>query len=107
MVPMMIVFALPICLFLLISMVEIPLLMDDNLIVWFRDNVTALCTAECSETLSTWLSDVEAQCAGDRINIDDHLIEPYTIPLKYIAGFDMACLQDRYDCLCFKFVSQF
>ncbi|KAG5297288.1 hypothetical protein I7I48_06359 [Histoplasma ohiense] len=72
---------------------------DDDF--WFRDNVTALCTAECSETLSTWLSDVEAQCAGDRINIDDHLIEPYTIPLKYIAGFDMACLQDSFNNWCF------
>ncbi|KAL2380712.1 hypothetical protein RJZ90_004454 [Blastomyces dermatitidis] len=67
---------------------------DDDF--WFKDNVTSLCTAECSSALSTWLSDVETQCAGHQINTDGRFIEPYTIPLRYIAGFDMACLQDRW-----------
>ncbi|KKZ67762.1 hypothetical protein EMCG_06579 [[Emmonsia] crescens] len=67
---------------------------DDDF--WFRDNVTTLCTMECSNALTTWLSDVESQCAGDQIITDGRFIEPYTIPLKYIAGYDMACLQDRW-----------
>ncbi|OAX79990.1 hypothetical protein ACJ72_05685 [Emergomyces africanus] len=67
---------------------------DDDF--WFRDNVTTLCTAECSNALTTWLSDVEVQCAGDQIITEGRFIEPYTIPLRYIAGYDMACLQDRW-----------
>ncbi|KLJ12711.1 hypothetical protein EMPG_12291 [Blastomyces silverae] len=67
---------------------------DDDF--WFKENVTTLCTAECSSALSTWLADVEIQCAGHQINTNGRFIEPYTIPLKYIAGYDMACLQDRW-----------
>ncbi|EEQ85789.2 uncharacterized protein BDCG_09058 [Blastomyces dermatitidis ER-3] len=72
---------------------------DDDF--WFKDNVTSLCTAECSSALSTWLSDVETQCAGHQINTDGRFIEPYTIPLRYIAGFDMACLQDSFNNWCY------
>ncbi|OJD12127.1 hypothetical protein AJ78_07231 [Emergomyces pasteurianus Ep9510] len=72
---------------------------DDDF--WFRDNVTTLCTAECSNALTTWLSDVEAQCAGDQIITDGRFIEPYTVPLRYIAGYDMACLQDSFNNWCF------
>lgn len=57
---------------------------------------------ECSSALTTWLSDVESQCAGDQIITDGRFIEPYTIPLKYIAGYDMACLQDRCESSCVK-----
>ncbi|PGH05049.1 hypothetical protein GX51_03146 [Blastomyces parvus] len=72
---------------------------DDDF--WFKDNVTTLCTAECSRALSTWLADVEIQCADDQINNDGRFIEPYTIPLRYIAGYDMACLQDSFNNWCY------
>ncbi|ODH34363.1 hypothetical protein ACO22_03109 [Paracoccidioides brasiliensis] len=63
--------------------------------VWFRDNVTSLCTVECSKALTSWLSDVDIQCSSDQLVTNGRFIDPYTIPLKYVAGYDMACLQDR------------
>ncbi|EEH37042.2 hypothetical protein PAAG_07460 [Paracoccidioides lutzii Pb01] len=62
---------------------------------WFRDNVTSLCTVECSKALTSWLSDVDIQCSSDQLVTNGRFIDPYTIPLKYVAGYDMACLQDR------------
>lgn len=59
------------------------------------DNVTSLCTKQCSDDLSSWLSAVEYECAGEEVEVDGLRTQPKTFPLRYIAGYGMACLQDR------------
>ncbi|KAK2793953.1 hypothetical protein FQN52_000285 [Onygenales sp. PD_12] len=72
---------------------------DDD--YWFKENVTALCTSKCARALTSWLSDVESQCAKDQIISNGRFIEPHTVPLKFVAGYDMACLRDSADNWCF------
>nr|KMM64622.1 LOW QUALITY PROTEIN: hypothetical protein CPAG_00974 [Coccidioides posadasii RMSCC 3488] len=61
---------------------------------WYRDNLTALCTQECSASLASWLSTVEKECSKDEVTTNGILFEPKAFPLKYIAGHDLACLRD-------------
>ncbi|EAS36475.3 uncharacterized protein CIMG_12752 [Coccidioides immitis RS] len=67
---------------------------------WYRDNLTALCTQECSASLASWLSTVEKECSKDEVTTNGILFEPKAFPLKYIAGHDLACLRDVSDTFC-------
>ncbi|KAI1984534.1 hypothetical protein LOZ51_006612 [Ophidiomyces ophidiicola] len=67
---------------------------------WSKENLTALCTNTCSNSLATWLSTVEARCSRDQVTANGIIFEPKTFPLKYISGHDLACLQDSSETFC-------
>lgn len=64
--------------------------------VWIDKEVSTLCTSECADSLSTWLSNVKYACYNDRININGTIVEPSHLPLKYISGYNTVCSKDRY-----------
>ncbi|PGH13447.1 hypothetical protein AJ80_06316 [Polytolypa hystricis UAMH7299] len=68
---------------------------------WFVDDITSLCTNECRDSLSAWLSTVDYECANEVLTMDDRPIEPKSFPLRYMAGFEIACLQDSAQNWCF------
>ncbi|PON25458.1 LysM domain-containing protein [Trichoderma gamsii] len=64
---------------------------------WFMDNITALCTPSCSNSLNSWLSSVQSSCASETLNFLGSVMQAKTLPVVFQNGYDIACLQDRYD----------
>ncbi|KAK6449891.1 hypothetical protein FP744_10006141 [Trichoderma asperellum] len=64
---------------------------------WYMDNITALCTSSCSKSLSSWLSLVQSSCASETLNFLGSVMQAKTLPIVFQNGYDIACLQDRYD----------
>ena len=60
--------------------------------LWDIDNVTALCTADCLSSASTWFTDVSGRCADDTLNVNGRLVPPITIPGRVVDGMNIACL---------------
>lgn len=65
-------------------------------VAWSMDDLTTLCTDGCSKSLSTWLDAVEQKCEGEEVTINGLFVDPKAFPMKYISGYDLACLRDRY-----------
>lgn len=64
-------------------------------IYWTADNLTALCTENCRQSLSSWLELVDAVCGVDPI-VDEGIIKmASSIPLAYREGFDLVCLRSE------------
>lgn len=63
---------------------------------WFMDNITALCTPSCSNSLNSWLSSVQSSCASETLNFMGSVMQAKTLPVVFQNGYDIACLQDRY-----------
>ncbi|KAG5205138.1 LysM domain-containing protein [Trichophyton interdigitale] len=74
---------------------------SDNDIAWSMDDLTTLCTDGCSKSLSTWLDAVEQKCEGEEVTINGLVVDPKAFPMKYISGYDLACLRDSNDNWCF------
>ncbi|KAM5438729.1 hypothetical protein McanCB56680_007111 [Microsporum canis] len=70
-------------------------------LTWSMENLTTLCTDGCSKSLTTWLEVVEQNCDGEELVVNGLIVDPKAFPLKYISGFDLACLQDSNDNWCF------
>ncbi|KAM5508786.1 hypothetical protein McanMca71_000758 [Microsporum canis] len=66
-------------------------------LTWSMENLTTLCTDGCSKSLTTWLEVVEQNCDGEELVVNGLIVDPKAFPLKYISGFDLACLQDSWD----------
>lgn len=63
---------------------------------WSQTNITALCTQECSNSLSSWLSAVETNCDGQTLPYEGGYLVPKSIPTKWSQGYELVCQQDRY-----------
>ncbi|EFQ97480.1 hypothetical protein MGYG_00520 [Nannizzia gypsea CBS 118893] len=74
---------------------------SDSDLAWSMDDLTTLCTDGCSKSLSTWLEVVEQNCDGEEVTINGLVVDPKAFPLKYISGYDLACLRDSNDNWCF------
>ncbi|KAK2865425.1 hypothetical protein FQN49_003590 [Arthroderma sp. PD_2] len=73
----------------------------DNGVTWTMENLTSLCTDDCSKSLSTWLETVEDKCDGEEVMANGLAVDPKAFPMKYISGYELACLQDSNDNWCF------
>jgi hypothetical protein len=61
------------------------------------ENITTLCTSNCADSLREWLSTVEGACDEQLVSVNNLIVEPKALPLKYIAAHDIVCLQDRFE----------
>ncbi|KAL1959841.1 hypothetical protein VTO42DRAFT_986 [Malbranchea cinnamomea] len=68
---------------------------------WTVDDITTLCTTECADSLSNWLSSVEKRCASENIAVNNFFLDPRTFPWQYAAGYNLVCLQDSAQNYCF------
>ncbi|OJD29410.1 chitin-type 1 [Diplodia corticola] len=68
---------------------------------WSQENVTTMCTADCSTSLEKWLSAVESDCSGQQVAHNGLVLDPKYMPLRYIGGYQLACLQDTAENWCF------
>lgn len=66
-----------------------------NIKDWYMDNITALCTSSCSNSLSSWLSLVQSSCASETLNFLGSVMQAKTLPIVFQSGYNTACLQDR------------
>jgi hypothetical protein len=64
---------------------------DDYL--WSSQNLTDLCTTTCTGDLKSWLTRVEGACAGQTIPVAGKEAYATYFPLRYINGYDTACLK--------------
>lgn len=74
-----------------VSKVHIP---DD--IYWTTDNITALCTSRCRESIGRWVSTANAACEGQSMAIGGMVMSARYLPLVYQHGYDVTCLSSRY-----------
>jgi len=68
--------------------------MDENW--WYKENITTLCTADCSSSVNAWLKAVDTDCASDTVTQANIVVKARTIPLQYTYGYSLACLQNKY-----------
>ena len=61
--------------------------------LWEADNITALCTTQCSQSALGWWADVETACSSDTLSAYGRLIPAATIAERYTEGFQIACLK--------------
>jgi hypothetical protein len=60
---------------------------------WEPENLTQLCTSQCSASASTWLSDVLAACVNDDLVIQGRSVPAATVAERFVEGLGVACLQ--------------
>lgn len=63
---------------------------DEN--YWYQENITALCTDQCRDSMSRWLNLVETDCASETVTQAGIVVQAKTIVLQYTHSFDLACL---------------
>ncbi|KAF2472769.1 uncharacterized protein BDR25DRAFT_220067, partial [Lindgomyces ingoldianus] len=73
--------------------------MDEN--YWYKENITKLCTSQCSTSVNAWLKSVESDCATDTITQGGMVVQAKTVPLQYTHAYNVACLQNSAKEWCF------
>ncbi|KAL4902739.1 hypothetical protein BDW74DRAFT_169329 [Aspergillus multicolor] len=68
---------------------------------WTESNVTALCTAECSSSLNSWLAAVEKQCDGETLISQGGYLLARSIPTNWLQGHELVCEQDSASKWCY------
>jgi hypothetical protein len=61
------------------------------------ENITTLCTSDCSSSLNSWLSNVESACAAENITQAGVQVQAKAMVLQFTFNYDLACMKDRYD----------
>lgn len=61
---------------------------------WEDDNVTALCTDNCTAQVADWDFNVAYDCYGQTLSVGGRLVPADTISGRYLDGVNMACLSD-------------
>lgn len=62
---------------------------------WSEDNLTTLCTADCSTSAQDWEMDVALACVEDDLTVLGKLVPAYTVAGRFVDGLGIACLQSR------------
>lgn len=66
----------------------------------YPENLTALFTASCSNSMNSWLESVESACALDQINQGGSLVQAKMMPLLYTYQYSLVCLEDSSGNMC-------
>ncbi|KAL8705754.1 MAG: hypothetical protein Q9201_001149 [Fulgogasparrea decipioides] len=66
-----------------------------DLYYWDRDNITELCTRDCTQSASDWLQGVNDVCDGQTITIDSKIVPVESVADRYADGIGLACLTDN------------
>ena len=59
---------------------------------WEDDNVTALCSGNCSSQTSLWNFNVAYDCFGQTLSVGGKLVPADTVSGRYMDGMNIACL---------------
>ncbi|KAI3319768.1 hypothetical protein HD806DRAFT_547669 [Xylariaceae sp. AK1471] len=60
---------------------------------WQDDNVTALCTGNCSTAASEWLDNLGDDCYKEYITEYGRSLPVSSVPLRYVDGMNIICLE--------------
>ncbi|SPQ21516.1 05f4d12e-4c34-47ca-9eeb-bd15fa2afc2d [Thermothielavioides terrestris] len=60
---------------------------------WEADNLTTLCTPQCTASAATWVSDVLSGCINDDIVIQGKAVPAASVAERFGEGLAIACLQ--------------
>lgn len=60
---------------------------------WEMDNLTTLCTADCTSSASTWRSNAQLACVDDDINVQGKQVPAASVAGRFAEGLGIACLQ--------------
>ncbi|KAL5041073.1 hypothetical protein BDW71DRAFT_201664 [Aspergillus fruticulosus] len=74
---------------------------DPEQFTWSQSNITTLCTQECSNSLSSWLSAVEKNCNGETMVYQGGYLLPKSIPTEWSQGYDLVCQRDTSSNWCY------
>ena len=61
--------------------------------LWTLDNVTDLCTADCTQSAQRWLTDVQNRCDADTISAHGKMVPAESIAERFTEGLNIACLR--------------
>ncbi|KAI8631442.1 hypothetical protein F5Y19DRAFT_473115 [Xylariaceae sp. FL1651] len=59
---------------------------------WEDDNVTALCTGNCSQAASAWIDNLADPCYDEYITAYGRSVPVSSVPLRYTDGLEIICL---------------
>lgn len=62
---------------------------------WEEDNLTALCTRECYNSVQDWNSDVGINCYYDELVAYNMLVPATSVSGRIADGMDIACLTNQ------------
>lgn len=60
--------------------------------LWSSDNVTRLCTSDCTAAIESWNETVTTACADDTIEYMGKAVPAETIAGRYVQGASLVCL---------------
>lgn len=60
---------------------------------WETDNLTTLCTVDCTSSASTWRINVQTACINDDLVVQNKLVPAASVAGRFAEGVDIACLQ--------------
>lgn len=60
---------------------------------WAADNVTSLCTADCTASAQSWDTEVQDKCKNQNIVVYGKLVPVDSVSGRYVDGLGIACLQ--------------
>ena len=63
---------------------------------WEDDNLTAICTGNCSQEAKLWNSDVLGSCENQNVVVNGKLVPADSISARFIDGMNLACLSSQY-----------
>ena len=61
--------------------------------LWTTENVTDLCTTDCTKSTQNWWSNVIDECASDTLAAYGKLIPAESVAGRYADGLEIACLK--------------
>jgi hypothetical protein len=59
---------------------------------WENDNITDLCSGNCSDAANLWALDVQSACDGEYMSAYGKLIPADSVAARYVDGINTACL---------------
>jgi hypothetical protein len=63
---------------------------------WEDDNITALCSGNCSQDTSVWNDGITDPCYEEYLSAYGKLVPVYSVPERYIDGLNTLCLPSSY-----------
>lgn len=60
---------------------------------WEPENLTQLCTSDCTASATSWVSDVLSTCVNDDLVIQGRRVPAATVADRFLEGLGVACLQ--------------
>jgi hypothetical protein len=60
--------------------------------LWSEDNITSLCTDDCTGSSSDWIVSVQSACDGEEMAVASKLVPVEDVAGRYLDNLGLACL---------------